>query len=430
MKLSIDYKEEIIVNPYYVVAAKLDEAQLPGDYYEDTPQLQRHEEVRGSGPGYYVYEENYYYEGGKYNKVSYSTDEIAFKQAADKALDRIRAHAAQLADIELPVTVKRSFRDGSLEIDDAALPGIFEFARKHAESIELAGLSDLIGVCMHHMEMNTAPESHHNKDFVLTPEMEQTYRRTRRYYAEKDVEKWLGEQKTGVSDEVFDELATRYDKWQGDNEHWWDAISDIYVEVANARGFSDHVEPRFSLDRLPKTYDEVAEIIESQLGDDSKWKVDFWKVNDDGSAEWLLEAWSPEGEDLPLEGNCSSPETALQEISKELTDVYCCYDAEDHAELNIDMRGERGVPESVRALVDDAEEIGKMYGQLRDKIAPLADAAEKLREAAPAKSKPSKAAPTPKAKKAAAPADDAKAASVAAASRATSKPTQSKVQGK
>ena len=65
---------------------------------------------------------------------------------------------------------------------------------------------------------------------VITEEMEATYRVVRRYYALQDVKGWLKDHgydehgKKGCKYVDIDELVRRYDKWQGDNEHWYEAI--------------------------------------------------------------------------------------------------------------------------------------------------------------------------------------------------------------
>ena len=77
----------------------------------------------------------------------------------------------------------------------------------------------------------------------------------------------------------------------------------------------------------------------------------------------LLQAHSPLGEDLPEEFEVDT----IKELVKEMHYRADNYDADEHAELWIGSRGQNGVPYcSVRDLLDDAEEIGRMYKKLAD----------------------------------------------------------------
>ena len=63
----------------------------------------------------------------------------------------------------------------------------------------------------------------------ITREMEETYRKVRRYYAEEDVRGWLDDHECDPDEyEHLEELVDAYDRWQGCNEHWYDAIEDMY----------------------------------------------------------------------------------------------------------------------------------------------------------------------------------------------------------
>ena len=77
----------------------------------------------------------------------------------------------------------------------------------------------------------------------------------------------------------------------------------------------------------------------------------------------ILEAHSPLGEDLPEEFDVDT----VKELLKEMRDRANFYDADEHAELWVGSRGQNGVPYcSIRDLLNDAEEIGKMYNTLAD----------------------------------------------------------------
>ena len=44
------------------------------------------------------------------------------------------------------------------------------------------------------------------------------------------------------------------------------------------------------------------------------------------------------------------------------------FDPDEHAELYIDMRGKNGVPDSIRALIDDADDIAAKLEKIADEL--------------------------------------------------------------
>lgn len=87
-----------------------------------------------------------------------------------------------------------------------------------------------------------------------------------------------------------------------------------------------------------------------------------WNVigyTDDGRVE--LTKYSPAGEDF---GICVDVEDFPTKIRKEANE----FDVDEHVELWIDGRGTRGVPNSVRELLEDAEAIKEMLFELADAL--------------------------------------------------------------
>lgn len=78
-------------------------------------------------------------------------------------------------------------------------------------------------------------------------------------------------------------------------------------------------------------------------------------VDDDGSIEF--ERFSPAGEDFLfyIEG---------KDIAGEVKEYYESFDPDEHAEMWVNSRGKRGVPSSIRALIDDADAIDEMILEL------------------------------------------------------------------
>ena len=86
-----------------------------------------------------------------------------------------------------------------------------------------------------------------------------------------------------------------------------------------------------------------------------------WSISsytDDGRVE--VQKYSPAGEDFLV---CVEVENFPESVREYAND----FDADEYAEMWIEARGRvNGVPNSVRELIDDAEEIKKMLNELAD----------------------------------------------------------------
>ena len=98
------------------------------------------------------------------------------------------------------------------------------------------------------------------------------------------------------------------------------------------------------------------------LLDTTDWNCRIYS-EEDGHAYVELQKESPAGEDfiMYIYFNQSEPVTSFLEDLKE---YYEDFDPEEHAEMYIDCRGQNGVPETIRELLDDADEIKEMIGDV------------------------------------------------------------------
>jgi len=80
---------------------------------------------------------------------------------------------------------------------------------------------------------------------------------------------------------------------------------------------------------------------------------------DDGTLE--LEKHSPGGEDVIFTINGEDIPAEVREYAED-------FDEDEHVELWIGGRGKRGVPETVRELMEDAEAIQKMLNELAEAL--------------------------------------------------------------
>lgn len=101
----------------------------------------------------------------------------------------------------------------------------------------------------------------------------------------------------------------------------------------------------------PKQYMSYEEVFEALEWDCHKC--------DDGTLE--LEKYSPAGEDFifTIDG---------KDIPAEVAEYAKDFDADEHVGLWVEGRGKRGVPDTVRELVEDAEAIQKMLDELAEAL--------------------------------------------------------------
>ena len=85
-----------------------------------------------------------------------------------------------------------------------------------------------------------------------------------------------------------------------------------------------------------------------------------WNVEQVNETEWEIESSSPLGEDLVEYINGENDEEIIADIERLASN----FDVDDHVELYVGMRGTRGVPDSISALVKDAEDIQEMLDDL------------------------------------------------------------------
>ncbi|MEZ3438639.1 MAG: hypothetical protein K1W18_07145 [Oscillospiraceae bacterium] len=102
-------------------------------------------------------------------------------------------------------------------------------------------------------------------------------------------------------------------------------------------------------------HDKYIEVCESL-----DWRVHQYETSS-GEARVELENWSPLGENLVLD---FSADNLVDEVKE-----YAAYFApEEHAEMWINNRGQNGTPDSIRALLNDADEIDEMLRKLASKL--------------------------------------------------------------
>lgn len=96
--------------------------------------------------------------------------------------------------------------------------------------------------------------------------------------------------------------------------------------------------------------------------EETDWTYHIYKEYD-GRTYVELEKYSPAGEDFVMTIDFIE-ESPIQSFLDELVDYYSDFDVDEHVEMYANCRGENGVPETFRELVEDAEAIEEMIEDL------------------------------------------------------------------
>lgn len=92
-------------------------------------------------------------------------------------------------------------------------------------------------------------------------------------------------------------------------------------------------------------------------------KLKDWNVRIDSDGDAELENWSPAGENLVFYIEKD------KDFVRGVKELSAYFDADEHAEMWVESRGKRGVPNSIRELIDDADAIDKMLQDLATALA-------------------------------------------------------------
>ncbi len=77
-----------------------------------------------------------------------------------------------------------------------------------------------------------------------------------------------------------------------------------------------------------------------------------------------FEKYSPAGEDFLFTITGNEEDEVVEKVREYAYD----YDPDEHAEMWVESRGKRGVPDSIRTLIDDADAIKEMLFELVEEL--------------------------------------------------------------
>ena len=106
--------------------------------------------------------------------------------------------------------------------------------------------------------------------------------------------------------------------------------------------------------------EKLENILEKAIELDCSYAL--WKV-DDGRTYAEMRKYSPLGEDFGMIIDFSK-ENPVDTFMNDLQDYYSGFDPEEHAAMWIENRGQNGTPDSIKDLLNDAEDIKDMIGEL------------------------------------------------------------------
>lgn len=194
-----------------------------------------------------------------------------------------------------------------------------------------------------------------------------------------NIEKYLNEYYKSIADTeprpAYDKEKDRMDPaW----ENWNKTTNNVLYSREAWENFTNWVKEKYGEDlkesakrvneseedeekTYPGLFGEVLKLIE-----DKGWNC---MVNEE-DCEIGIENWSPAGEDmydyLSYGSNDLSDDEKGKNLIESLGQLAENFDADEHAEMYIDMRGQNGVPNDIRTLIEDADDIQKMYDDLYD----------------------------------------------------------------
>lgn len=88
-----------------------------------------------------------------------------------------------------------------------------------------------------------------------------------------------------------------------------------------------------------------------------------WSVHiEDDCIEF--EKYSPAGEDFIFTIVGNGEENVVEKVREYAYD----FDPDEHAEMWVESRGKKGVPDSIRTLIDDADSIKEMLFELAEEL--------------------------------------------------------------
>ncbi len=94
------------------------------------------------------------------------------------------------------------------------------------------------------------------------------------------------------------------------------------------------------------------------------WSSNVWKESFHNDTVYVeMGQYSPSGEDFFMSIDFDK-DNQVQSFLRNLRAYYESFDIDEHVMLWVESRGENGCPSSIRALVEDAEAIKNMIGEL------------------------------------------------------------------
>lgn len=96
-----------------------------------------------------------------------------------------------------------------------------------------------------------------------------------------------------------------------------------------------------------------------------KWEVSWETYEQDGDYYTECEFYSDAGEDFVFD---IWHDGTVKSFVDSFADYAFNFDPDEHAEMFMGMRGQRGVPQSIRVLISDADSIAETLDSIADEL--------------------------------------------------------------
>lgn len=105
-------------------------------------------------------------------------------------------------------------------------------------------------------------------------------------------------------------------------------------------------------------YEKICESVEESTGGTCNInKLDFGRA-------FFFETWTTIDENVVIE--IDFEDNDIEDLLSQLRDYAEYFDVDDYAEPFLEQRGQNGIPNSIRDILDSAEEVGEIYQKVYD----------------------------------------------------------------
>ena len=129
---------------------------------------------------------------------------------------------------------------------------------------------------------------------------------------------------------------------------------------------------------MTEIYNEIIQKFLEEVSEKAELSTPAYGKNGDSGFYVELEYWSSLGEDCII--SLVIDELTIDSIIEDMDICVDSFDSEEHASELYKLRGERGTPTSLRALLKDADEQAEKLQEIYDIMVDIADKYREMEE--------------------------------------------------